>query len=88
MLMVPEGYGQIHVPEGKTESDNSRHTAPVLYSLTATAKRHGPDTFACLRDVIGRISDHPSNKLHELLPDHWKLAQAAKQVDAAPPSQA
>jgi transposase len=58
-------------------SDNGGRTAAVLYSLVASAKRHGLDPFAYLRDVLGRISDHPSNKLHELLPDHWKLAHAA-----------
>lgn len=63
-------------------SDNGGRTAAVFYSLIASAKRHGLDPFAYLRDVLSRISDHPSNKLHELLPDHWKLAQAAKQADA------
>jgi len=36
--------------------------------------------------VLSRISDHPSNKLRELLPDQWKLAQAAKQADGQPPA--
>jgi len=45
--------------------------------LIASAKRHGLDPFVHLRDVLARISDHPSNKLHELLPDHWKLAALA-----------
>jgi len=58
-------------------SDNGGHTAAVLYSLIATAKRHGLDPFAYLRNVIARISDHPFNRLEELLPDHWKLASAA-----------
>ncbi len=58
-------------------SDNGGHTAAVLYSLIATAKRHGLDPFAYLRDVISRISDHPSNRLEELLPDYWKLVPAA-----------
>jgi len=57
-----------------TGSDNGGKTAAVLYSLVASAKRHGLDVFAYLRDVIARISDHPSNRLEELLPDHWKLA--------------
>jgi transposase len=56
-------------------SDNGGHTAAVLYSLVATAKRHGLDPFAYLRDVIARISDHPASKLEELLPDHWKLSR-------------
>jgi len=50
-------------------SDNGGHTAAVLYSLLVTAKRHGLDPFEYLRDVIGRISDHPSNRPTELLPD-------------------
>ena len=54
-------------------SDNGGRTAAVLYSLIATAKRHGLDPFAYLRDVIARISDHPHHRLEELLPDHWKL---------------
>jgi transposase len=58
-------------------SDNGGRTAAVLYSLIASAKRHGLDPFAYLRDVLARISDHPAHKLHELLPDHWKLAHAA-----------
>jgi transposase len=58
-------------------SDNGGHTAAVLYSMIASAKRHGLDPFAYLRDVISRISDHPSNRLEELLPDHWKLAARA-----------
>jgi transposase len=58
-------------------SDNGGHTAAVLYSLIASAKRHGLDPFAYLRDVIARISDHPSSRMAELLPDHWKLAALA-----------
>ena len=65
-------------------SDNGGRTAAVFYSLIASAKRHGLDPFAYLRDVLSRISDHPSNKLRELLPDQWKLAQATKPADAPP----
>jgi hypothetical protein len=57
-------------------SDNGGRTAAVLYSLVATAKRHGLDPFVYLRDVLGRLSDHPMSRLEELLPDHWKLASA------------
>jgi transposase len=56
-------------------SDNGGHTAAVLSSLIASAKRHHVDPFAYLRDVFARISTHPQNRLEELLPDQWKTAQ-------------
>ena len=52
-------------------------TATVLCALGASTKRDGLDVFACLRDLIGGISDHPASKPEELLPDHWKLAHMA-----------
>jgi hypothetical protein len=67
-------------------SDNGGRTAAVLYSLIASAKRHGLDPFVYLRDVLARISDHPSNKLHELLPDQWKMARSAAAAEEPPPS--
>ena len=57
-------------------SDNGGHTAAVLSSLVATAKRHHIDPFAYLRDVLARISGHPQNRLEELLPDKWVAARA------------
>jgi len=56
-------------------SDNGGRTAAVLFSLVASAKRHGLDPFAYLRDVIGRISDHPARRIADLLPDRWKPAR-------------
>jgi hypothetical protein len=57
-------------------SDNGGHTAAVLSSLIASAKRHHIDPFAYLRDVFARISALPRNRLEELLPDKWAAAQA------------
>ena len=57
-------------------SDNGGHTAAVLSSLLASAKRHHIDPFAYLRDVFERISAHPKNRLEELLPDQWLAARA------------
>ena len=64
-------------------SDNGGRTAAVLYSLVASAKRHGLNVWAYLRDVIARISDHPINRLAELLPDEWKLSRLRGADDAA-----
>ncbi|MBK5943626.1 transposase domain-containing protein [Halorhodospira halophila] len=30
-----------------------------------------------LEDVLGRIQDHPANRIRELLPYHWSDPQAA-----------
>ena len=57
-------------------SDGGGHTAAVLNSLIASAKRHGIDPFAYLRDVFTRISAHPHHRLEELLPDRWRVAQS------------
>ena len=53
-------------------SDKGGRTAAVLTSLIATCKRLHVDPFAYLRDLFARISDHPQNRLAELLPHLWK----------------
>jgi hypothetical protein len=37
-----------------------------------------------LRDVIARISDHPANRIDELLPDQWKLSHLPTAADLPP----
>jgi hypothetical protein len=58
-------------------SHNRRRTAGTFDSRIASAERSGLSPIACLRDLIDRTSDHPFNRLDELLPDHWKLAARA-----------
>jgi transposase len=53
-------------------SDNGGMTAAILFSLTQSAKLNKVEPFRWLREVIARISDHPANKLAELLPDRWQ----------------
>ena len=53
-------------------ADAGGERAAAIYSLIGTAKLNGLNPEAYLRDVIGRIADHPSNRLDELLP--WKHA--------------
>jgi transposase len=57
-------------------SDQGGRTAAVLSSLIATCRRLRVDPAAYLRDVFGRISGHPRNRLEELLPDRWVAARA------------
>lgn len=52
-------------------SDAGGERAAALYSLVETAKLNGLDPEGYLRDVLGRIADHPINRIDELLP--WNI---------------
>jgi len=53
-------------------SDEGGERAAILYSVIQSAKRHGLDPFAYLRDVLQRVWTQPQNRIRELLPDQWK----------------
>lgn len=52
-------------------SDRGGDAAAIIYSLLGSCKLNGVEPEAWLRDVLGKISDWPSNRVHELLP--WNL---------------
>ncbi|MYZ51441.1 IS66 family transposase [Malikia spinosa] len=52
-------------------SDAGGERAAAIYSLVQTAKLNGLDPEAYLREVLGRIAEHPINRIEELLP--WNL---------------
>ena len=53
-----------------------------MYSLIQTAKLNDVDPQAWLADVLARIADLPTSRLHELLPWEWSsLRQVAKPLD-------
>jgi transposase len=52
-------------------SDAGGERAAAIYSLIGTAKLNGMNPEAYLRDVLSCISDHPINRIDELLP--WNL---------------
>lgn len=52
-------------------SDAGGERAAALYSLIGTAKCNGLDPEAYLRHVLGRIAEHPINRIDELLP--WNM---------------
>ena len=54
-------------------SDAGGERAAALYSLVETAKLNGLDPEAYLREVLGRIAEHPVNRVDELLP--WNIAE-------------
>lgn len=53
-------------------SDAGGERAACLYSLLGTAKLNGHDPELYVREILGRIADHPINRISELLP--WNLA--------------
>ncbi len=57
--------------------DAARRSA-MIYSLFASCKKNDVNPLEWLTDVLTRISDHPINRIEELLPNIWKLIQAQK----------
>jgi transposase len=62
-------------------SDAGGERAAAAYTLIETAKLNGLDPEAYLREVIGRIADHPINRIAELLP--WNIGLASPLIRAA-----
>ena len=58
-------------------TDEGGRWAATFFSLVATCQRHGIDTYAYLRDILGRLGTHPHERLQELLPPAWKTARTA-----------
>lgn len=54
-------------------SDAGGERAAAIYSLVQTAKLNGLDPEAYLREVLGRIADHPICRIGELLP--WNIGK-------------
>ncbi|MEA3074179.1 MAG: transposase [Alphaproteobacteria bacterium] len=53
-------------------SDSGGVRAAAMYTLTETAKMNGINPEGYLRDVLARITDHPINRIGELLPWNWR----------------
>lgn len=52
-------------------SDAGGQRAACIYTITETAKLNGLNPQAYLTDILGRIADHPINKIDTLLPWLW-----------------
>lgn len=53
-------------------SDRGGQRTAFMLSMITTAKLNDIDPQAWLTDVLARIADIPQNRLHKLLPWHWK----------------
>jgi len=62
-------------------SESGAERACVIYSLLATCKLHGVNSFDYLKDVLVRIGSHPARDVLALSPKAWK--QARENVDAS-----
>lgn len=56
-------------------SDKGGETAAALYSVIASAKRHGLDPWKYLRFLFTRLPAMTVSGLHDILPDRWKKTQ-------------
>ena len=56
-------------------SDGGGKAAAIAYTLVETAKLNGVNPQAWLTDVLGRIADHKTTKLDQLMP--WSYAQVS-----------
>lgn len=58
--------------------DGGLHSAAVLLSVVASAKRHGRNPWTYLRDVLTRLPARPPDTdLSDLLPDQWSPSELA-----------
>ena len=62
-------------------SDAGGERAAAVYTLVETAKLNGLDPETYLREVLGRIADHPINRIAQLLP--WNVTPASPARAAA-----
>jgi transposase len=56
-------------------SDRAGRRAAVIMSLIQTARLHGLDPYAYLRDVLERLPLTPNSQIGDLLPGAWKLSR-------------
>lgn len=58
--------------------DDAGRSHATLYTLIASAQRHGIDPHAYLRSVLAKIATTPISQLDQFLPEKWKAEDAPK----------
>jgi transposase len=59
-------------------NDRAGQTAATLYSLIASAERHGVDPQRYLTSVLAKVASTPVGELDQFLPDVWKRQEQAE----------
>lgn len=59
-------------------SDSGGERAAVFYTLIQTCKVNGISPEASLADLIGRVRDHPANRIDELLLWDWRARSGTR----------
>jgi len=59
-------------------SERGGRAAAIIYSIIASARRHGLNVWQYLGDILRRLADLKPGELPSLLPDAWKQARLAK----------
>ena len=59
-------------------NDRAGETAALLYTLIASAERHGVDPQRYLTSVFAKLPFTPEEELDQFLPDVWKCDDAAE----------
>jgi transposase len=59
-------------------NDKAGETAAILYSLIASAERHGLDPQRYLTSVLAKLPFTPESEIDQFLPDVWKQAEAVE----------
>ena len=57
-------------------SELAGQRAAIIMSLVQSAKLHGHDPWAYLRDVLERLPGHLNSRIEELLPHRWQKPAA------------
>lgn len=81
--LYPSGPSGLDVVEPQTGlfvgGDGGLGTAAVLLSVCASAKRHGLNAWAYLRDLLDRLPARPAGAdLSDLLPDAWAASHLGR----------
>ena len=64
-------------------SEAGGRAAAMFYSMLATCRANDVNPYDYLADVLGRINEHPVNRIEELAPYNWKPSGVAGSASSA-----